>query len=193
MKTTLTLLALVSLSHTALIAQSDSLEADKQALRELGASYEKAINTGDLRSLAGSLTTTVSAVFMTGDELKSLDAMQAFFDDIKKRLGEGSSYTVKLMPDDTQFFGDIALAHGTADEMVKLGNGSSFSYTTRWTAVLRKLEGTWKAERLHVSLNPIENPIVAALTQAQSWLVGSVASLCGVVLGFLLARLRRKS
>jgi uncharacterized protein (TIGR02246 family) len=193
MKTTLTLLALVSLSHTALVAQSDSLEADKQALRALGASYEKAINTGDLRPLAGSLTTSSSAVFMTGDELKSLDAMQAFFDDIKKRLGEGSTYTVKLVPDDTQFFGDIALAHGTADETVKLGNGSNFSYSTRWTALLRKLEGTWKAERLHVSLNPIDNPIVAARSKAQSWMVGIVASVSGILLGYLLARLRRKS
>lgn len=192
MKIKLALLCLIPLFQTA-TAQTEDREADKQALRGLGANYEKAINSGDLRPLGDSLTPTASAVFMTGDELKSLDAMQTFFDDIKTRLGAGSSYTIKLIPDDTQFFGDIALAHGTADEMVKLGNGSSFAYTTRWTALLRKLEGTWKAERLHVSLNPLDNPIVNARSKAQSWLVGIVASVAGIVLGFLVAKIRKKS
>jgi ketosteroid isomerase-like protein len=192
MKTRLTFLISLFLSQLAL-AQQDGTEADKQALRALGASYEKAINSGDLNPLASSLSSTASAVFLTNDEVQGLPAMQAFFDDIKKRLGEGSSYTVKLVPDDTQFFGDTALAHGAADETVRLGNGSSFTYTTRWTALLRKLDGIWKAERLHVSLNPIDNPIVAARSKAQSWLVGVVAALAGIVLGFLMARLRRKA
>lgn len=190
MKTRLTFLVLLLLSQLAL-AQQDGTEADKQALRTLGASYEKAINSGDLSSLAPSLTSTASAVFLTNDEVKGLPAMQAFFNDIKKRLGPGSSYSIKLVPDDTQFFGDIALAHGSTEESVTMA-GKILNYTTRWTAVLRKLEGTWKAERLHVSLNPIDNPIIAARTVGQSWLVGAVASVSGIVLGFLLARLRRK-
>ena len=148
MKTRLTFLASLLLSQLAL-AQQDGTEADKQALRTLGASYEKAINSGDLSSLAPSLTSTASAVFLTNDEVKGLLAMQAFFDDIKKRLGPGSSYSIKLVPDDTQFFGDIALAHGSTEESVTMA-GKILNYTTRWTAVLRKLEGTWKAERLHV-------------------------------------------
>lgn len=190
MKTRFLFLASLVLSQLAL-AQQDT-EADKQALRALGASYEKAINSGDLSPLAPSLTPTASAVFLTNDEFKGLPAMQAFFDDIKKRLGSGSSYQVKLLPDDTQFFGDTALAHGSADEMVTLANGSSFTYTTRWTALLRKLDGAWKAERLHVSLDPIDNPIVAARTTAQSWLIGSGAALLGALLGFLIARLKSK-
>jgi len=128
---------------------------------------------------------------MTGDEVVGIDAMQAFFDDIKQRLGPGSSYSVKLVPDDTQFFGDLALAHGTADESVKLGTGTAFSYTTRWTALLRKLDGTWKAERLHVSLNPIENPIIEARTQAQIWTWGLGGAVGGLLLGFLLGRRKR--
>jgi len=192
MKTTLVLLCMGFLCQRA-AAQTDALESEKQALRALGATYEKAINSGDLRTLASSLTPTASAVFMTGDELKSLNEMQAFFDSIKKRLGEGSSYSVKLVPDDTQFFGDIALAHGTANETVKLGNGSSFSYTTRWTALLRKLGGAWKAERLHVSLNPLDNPIVAARCRAQNWTIGMVTTAMGIAVGFLAARLRRKA
>lgn len=191
MKTHFTFLASLLFSQLA-PAQQDGAEADKQALRALGASYEKAINSGDLSSLAPSLTTTASAVFLTSDEVKGLPAMQAFFDDIKKRLGPGSSYQVKLLPDDTQFFGDTALAHGSAEESVTMA-GKTLSYTTRWTALLRKLEGTWKAERLHVSLNPIDNPIISARSKAQIWLVGIVASLSGALVGFLIARRRRGS
>ena len=40
--------------------------------------------------------------------------MQKYFDEIKQRLGKGSSYAVKLKPERTEFFGDIAFAHGVA-------------------------------------------------------------------------------
>src|SRR5436190_15428660 len=75
-------------------------EADKNALRALGRRYEEAINSSNLKGLADSVTPTASAVFMTGDEVTGVEAMQKFFDEAKKMMGEGSRHTVKLIPDD---------------------------------------------------------------------------------------------
>ena len=57
---------------------------------------------------------------------------------------------MKLRLDDTDFFGESAIAHAS-DESVTLGSGRSIDYTTRWTAVLRNVDGRWLVARLPVS------------------------------------------
>lgn len=161
-------------------ALDDEHAADREALRELGSHYEQAINTGNLMPLASSIATNASAVFATNDEVQGLDAMQKYFDSIKERLGKNSSYTVKLNPDRTEFFGDIALAHGSSDETAKLGNGREYRFKTHWTAVLRKDGKTWKAHRLHVSMDPFDNPAITARLQMRTWIAGGFGMLAAV-------------
>jgi ketosteroid isomerase-like protein len=178
-----------ALAQTA--APDDEHAADRAALRALGGQYEQAINSGDLRVLAPSVAPEASAVFATNDEVHGLDAMQKYFDSIKTRLGSGSSYTVKLDPDRTEFFGDIALAHGRSDETAKLGSGREYHFTTHWTAVLRNDSGRWKAQRLHVSMNPLDNPAITARLNARTWAVGACV-LLAVVVGFWIGRTVRR-
>ena len=162
-------------------ATEDEHAADRAALRKLGGRYEQAINSGDLRPLAPSVAAEASAVFATNDEVQGLDAMQKYFDSIKERLGNGSSYTVKLTPDRTEFFGDIALAHGRSDETAKLGSGREYRFTTHWTAVLRKDSGSWKAQRLHVSMDPLDTPAITARLQFRTWIAATAGVLAAAV------------
>jgi len=179
-------------SANSCLAQGSGSEADKNALRELGARYEKAINEANLNSLADAVLPGASAVFMTGDEVHGLPAMQQFLERTKEQLGNGVKCTIKLRPDDTDFYGDTAIAHGSSDETVVLGSGRSLEYTTRWTGVLRKVDGHWMAARLHVSLDPINNPIVSFRSNARALATGGVALVAGLLMGWLAARRRRK-
>lgn len=172
-------------------AQEAGREADKAALRALGQRYEEAINLGNLTSMSDVILPDASAVFATGDEVRGLAAMQGFMDKMKGQLGAGSRYSVKLRPDDTDFFGESAIAHGSSDESVTLGTGRSLSYTTRWTAVLRKVDGHWLVSRLHVSLDPIDNPIVSARLRLRTWMAGGAGLLLGAVGGWAVARRAR--
>ena len=183
----ISLFATVAISTT-LVAQESGSEADKNALRQLKARYEEAISTGHLTPLGDTLTPTASAVFLTGEEVKGLDAMQQYFDGIRQQLGPGSSYRVQVQPDDTQFFGDIALAHGVANETATLGNGTDLNYTTRWTAVLRKIDGTWKTERVQTTLNPFDNPVITSKTRFTAVLWSAIAAVVGVLVGWLFGR-----
>jgi ketosteroid isomerase-like protein len=180
-------LLVLTLTASRLIAQTpaDPHEADRAALRELGARYEQAINEGKLTGLADALLPEMSAVFATGDEVRGMEAMQKFYDDIKTKLGDGSTYSIKMLPDRTDFFGDTAVAHGKSDEHVRLGNGTELDYQTLWTAVLLKQNGQWKAARLHVSLDPVNNPFVAMKTKWRDRLFAAA----GLALGLLLWRL----
>jgi len=186
------LLAFATLLPAQEAAPPDDRDADKTALRALAKTYETAINSGDLSSLAGSLLPEASAVFLTGDECRGLPAMQAFYDNIKSQLGPGSRYSVKLHPDTTDFHGDIVIGHGTSDEHVVLGSGKELSYQAKWTAVLKKSGDRWLASRLHISLDPINNPIVATRYAVTGWLMLGAGALGGSVVGYLLGKRRRR-
>jgi ketosteroid isomerase-like protein len=172
-------------------APDDQHAADRAALRELGSQYEQAINSGNLMPLAPLIAPEASAVFATNDEVQGLDAMQKYFDSIKERLGKGSSYTVKLNPDRTEFFGDIALGHGRSEETAKLGSGREYHFTTHWTAVLRKDGGSWKAHRLHVSMDPLDNPAIAARLQIRTWIAAALGMLAAGA-AFVVGRASKK-
>lgn len=172
-------------------APDDGHAADRAALRELGSRYEQAINSGNLLPLAPSIAPEASAVFVTNDEVQGLEAMQKYFDSIKERLGKNSSYVIKLTPDHTEFFGDIALAHGRSDETAKLGNGREYSFTTHWTAVLRKENGAWMAHRLHVSMDPFDNPVIKARIQF-THLIAAAIGLVAAGVAFAIGRATKK-
>jgi uncharacterized protein (TIGR02246 family) len=164
---------------------------DKDALRALAKNYENAISQGDLMQLKDSVRDDASAVFITGERISGLAAMQTYLEKIKSTLGEGSTYSVKLIPDDTYFDGDIAIAEGISEEKVKLAGGKEFSYQTRWTATLKKTDGKWQALRLHVSLNPFDNPVIAYRARMQKWTYGGIGVIGGLLLGFFLRKARR--
>jgi uncharacterized protein (TIGR02246 family) len=185
----LSLLVFLSTAH----AQTpDPHAADREALRSIGARYEQAINQADLNSLADSVLPDASAVFMTNDELKGLPAMQAFIEGVRKEIGEGSVYQVKLRPAATEFHGDLAIAHGESDESVTFKNGKQIAYVTKWTAVLKKVDGRWKALRLHVSLNPIDNPIIDLQQGVRNWIWAFGGLAVGVLTMVVIGIVRRK-
>ncbi len=187
-------LLLLILTTPCLLAQApaDPHEADRAALRALGERYEQAINEGNLTALADALLPEMSAVFATGDEVRGVEAMQKFYDDIKARLGEGSTYRIKMLPESTDFFDDTAVAHGTSDEHVRLGNGTELNYQTLWTAVLHKQNGQWKAARLHVSLDPVNNPIVEMKAKWRERLLLAAGLVSGLVLAWAFAFWRKR-
>lgn len=168
-------------------------EADKTALRALGARFEAAINQGDLTPLAADLAPDPSAVFLTGDECRGLPAMQAFYDKVRAMLGTGGTYTIKLRPADTDFRGSTAIARGLSEETATTGSGAVYSFETKWTAVLLKQpDGRWLAARLHVSMDPVDNPLAAAKHAAAGWAKLAAGAAAGLPLGWFLARRRRR-
>ena len=172
-------------------AAGNDRPADRQALRELRLKYEAAINQGSFDTLKDSIAPGASVVFMTGDQVTGIEAMQTFYNGIKKQLGEGSSFSVALKPEKVEFFGDIAVAHGTSDETVVPGHGSPLTYRSLWTAVLHHSDNRWQALRLHVSIDPINNPIVAAKTRLSSGLALAGGLGIGVILTLIMTRRKR--
>jgi len=189
----LKILALWASASAISLALEPDRSADKQQLQALAARYEVAINQGSFSELQDSLAPELSAVFMTGIEVKGIKEMQKYYDEIKAKIGSGGSYTVKLLPDATDFYDNVAVAHGASDETVVLGNGKRITYQSHWTAVLEKANGKWMASRLHVSIDPIENPFVAMKVGVTKWMNLGIGGLAGLAIAWLLMRLKSKS
>lgn len=165
-----------------------SQEADKQALRDLKAIYEKAIATKDLELIKPHLASEFSAVMITADEVKDYDGIKAYWEKVTGFIGKDGTYTVSIEPDDTIFEGNIAIAKGIANEKV-IRNGKPIALVSKWTAIARKEGGTWKLVRIQATIDPVNNPIVTALGKAKLWITGAVAAISGLLIGLLWRRI----
>lgn len=162
-------------------------EEDKVALRNLKAIYEKAIADQDLSSLESHLAKDFTAVMITADEVKGYDGIVKYWNKVIDFLGQDGTYQVSIDPDDTIFDGNIAIATGRAKEHAVRG-GKALEFTSKWTAVARKEGGDWKLVRIQASIDPINNPLLAAVNGFEKWIIGGLALVVGVVVGRLLPR-----
>jgi ketosteroid isomerase-like protein len=166
-----------------------SQEADKQALRDLKSTYEKAIAAGDLSVIEPFLADDFTAVMITADEVEDYAGIKAYWKKVTEFIGDDGTYTVSVVPDDTIFEGNIAIAKGTAKEHV-VRNGKTIDLVSKWTAIARKEGNTWKLVRIQASIDPVTNPIVTALNRGKILLTGGVAGGVGLLVGWLLSRLK---
>ena len=165
-------------------------EQDKDALRSLRATYEKAIAERDLELLKPHLAPDFTAVMITADEITGYDGILSYWKKVEDFLGPDGTYQVSVDPDDTIFEGNIAIAKGRAKEQVVRG-GKHLDFTSQWTAIARKEGDAWKIVRIQASIDPIGNPIIAALQGYQQWLIGLAALLGGLIIGRLLPRRKK--
>jgi ketosteroid isomerase-like protein len=159
-------------------------ESLHQELRGLKKAYEDAVNSGNLAPLAPVFGPQSSGVVATNEEFHTLAEMQAIFDRFKNSLGPDYIYRVKLNPERSLIYGDIAVARGTSDEYVK-SNGHEFNLTTRWTAVLRRENGQWHLLRSQVSMDPFHNSVTDHFFASVKRIYGGGGLAIGAVLGLL--------
>ncbi len=119
--------------------------------------------------------------------------MQQYYHDVREKIGSASTYTVKLTPDATEFFGDMALAHGNCDETLTSGKGDPVTWQSKWTAVLQKADGQWRTARLHASMDPIDNPLAAMKAGATKWTFAAGGLITGSLLMAIFLRWKTKA
>ena len=98
-------------------------EADHEALRRLKTAYEEAIRNNQIETLAGHFHADFHGVMVTGRAVNSFADVQQFWRDIRGLIGEGGTYTTTVNPERSVILGDIALARGTTDDVVKNRGG----------------------------------------------------------------------
>jgi hypothetical protein len=67
-----------------------------------------------------------------------------------------------------------------------------FGLDSNWSSTSVKSDGQWKVAALHLSANVFTNDLIGEAKSA-AWITGIAGALAGIVLGLLLAWLRKRS
>lgn len=171
------------------LAAADDAKAHDE-LRQLLAVYEKAINSGDLASLESFFSPESSGVVVDNQPFKNFAELKAIYSQFHASF-PGTIYHIKMDAEPSQLFGDVAVAHGTCDEAVKMGAGE-FTYTSHWTAVLKHDNGQWKLVRSQFTMDPFRSSIVQYFVRQTKLYAGLGGLAAGLVIGFIAARMLGK-
>ena len=167
-------------------SSSGADEAEHEALRKLKAAYEDAVGNNHIDALSGSFHSDFHGVMVTGRAVNSFADVQQFWRDIRGLIGEGGSYTTAVNPERSVILGDVALARGTTDDVVKTSDGHEYRFTTLWTATLQKEGGTWKIRSVQGTMDPIANPFVREFAKRVLVRVSSGVGVASLVIGALI-------
>jgi len=160
---------------------ADPHAADRAALLALAHTYEEAIAKGDGEALIAHLSEKCSITVVTGENIDSPAALRTHFDAVRKLLA-GGHHQITLHPEPALFSGDIAICHGTADEVATLGSGRTFAFKSSFTAVLKHEGAEWKLVRLQTGMDPVRNCFVEYFTKTA---VRTTALFAGVIAGMI--------
>lgn len=102
------------------------------------------------------------------------------------------SYSADLNADELSILygGDTAVSWGSANEHMKLKDGTDLAFTSRWSATLVKENGQWLVANLHASTNLFDNPMLS-FAKRMMYIAAGVALLLGLVAGVVIGRRRK--
>ena len=172
---------------------ADGSDEDKQALRAMARLFEQAVGQRDLTKFQAVLAPEFRGTLVT-DEVVNRDSIAGFWNWVWGLIGQKGKWEVKIEPDDTMFFGDIAVARGVANDHIVTESGRDYRFQWHWTLVLQKRDGQWKGLAGHGSMDPLGNPFIRVEQRWMKALFGGGGVLVGLVAGVggtLLLRRRR--
>jgi ketosteroid isomerase-like protein len=173
---------LLALALAVPAAAADGSEEDKDALRAMARLFEQAVAQHDLRKFQDVLAPEFVATLVT-DEVVTRESMVKFWDWVWGLIGPKGQWQVKIEPEPTLFFGDIAVARGVANDHIVDARGRDYRFNWHWTVVLHKREGQWKPIVGHGSMDPLGNPFIQVEQTWMKILFGGGGLLAGLVVG----------
>jgi ketosteroid isomerase-like protein len=177
---------LLSFTPAVLAADNDGHDSDRDALRKLCATYEDAVNSNNLSKLKPLLADGFTGVMESAEEIKSYNDLEAFWKKIWVILGSGGRYHVKVITDQTDFIGDLAVSRGYTEESFHTTSGKDYAVQARWTAITCKQNGEWKIFRVQGTINALDNPAITEMVKQAKICFGAVGTILGLALGFIL-------
>jgi uncharacterized protein (TIGR02246 family) len=185
------MLILLLLTFPLAAQQPDAATHD--ALRQLKATMEKALNERDLNAIVANVDPNVVFTTMNGDVCRGPQQIRAYFDKMLNAPGHIVK-DVKVAFDvdqlTTLYGGDTGVAYGTSNDHYVLTDGKNFDIRGRWTCTMVKNGDRWAIAAFHYSANVFDNPIIDRYKRAV-WQAGIAAGLVSLLIGFAAGRLQR--
>ena len=176
--------------------QPDAHAEDRKQLRAMLAEFEAAINAQSIERMVAHMTDDVTVIWLNAEVSRGKDEVRAYYG---RMVGHDKAILSKYLTKATigapaKFFGDIAIADGSAaDEFYPIARGP-FRLDSRWSTTVVKNAGEWKVISLHLSSNVFNNPLLDEIKAdiVKAGVVGAIGGLvAGLLVMYLLMRTRR--
>jgi len=187
--------AIALVAATGLAQQPDPHAEDRAQLRAMLAEFEAAINAQSIDRMVAAMDDNVTVIWLNAEVSRGKDEVRAYYG---RMVGHEKAILSKYLTKASlgapaKFYGDIAIADGSAmDEFYPIARGF-FRLDSRWSTTVIKNAGQWKIVALHLSSNVFNNPL---LDEVQTNIVkaGIAGLLIGLALMWLITSvLRRRS
>ena len=175
-------------------ADTSDPTADHEALRVMLTDAEKAINEGRFDDLTKYFDPNINVIYQNAEVADGIPEVQAF----QKRIlndngGVLKGFKTKVTADKlTEFYGDTAIAYGSAVDHYTLVTGKEMDVTSKWSTTLVKENGVWKVVSLQFTTNLFDNPLLS-IAKASNKYFGIGGLVLGLILGFFGVKLLRKN
>jgi uncharacterized protein (TIGR02246 family) len=184
---------LVLLLLTVPMAAQEPDAATHDALRQLKATMEKALNERDLNAIVANVDPNVVFTTMNGDVCRGPREIRAYFDKMLNAPGHivkdvKVSFDVDQLT--TLYGGDTGVAYGRSNDHYVLTDGKTFDIRGRWTCTMVKNGDRWVIAAFHYSANVFDNPILDRYKRAM-WQAGIAIGLVMLLIGYAGGRLQR--
>lgn len=171
-------------------------ESVHNALRQLKATMEKALNERDVNAIVANVDPNVVFTTMNGDVCRGPAQIRAYFHKMLEAPGHiVKDVKVSFEVDEltTLYGGDTGVAYGSSKDHYVLTNGDTFDIQGRWTGTMVKNGDRWVIAAFHYSANVFDNPILDRYKKVMTWVAagaGAVALILGLLIGMMLGRRR---
>lgn len=164
--------------------------ATHNALRQLKATMEKALNERDLETIVANVDPKVVFTTMNGDVCHGPEEIRAYFN----KMLNGPDHIVKDVKVafevdqlTTLYGGDTGVAYGSSKDHYELMGGDTFDIRGRWTCTMVKNGDRWVIAAFHYSANVFDNPILDRYRKGVTW--AALAGLAfGLTIGIIVGR-----
>ena len=198
MKTLLPLFLVIALPIVApgpaLADAPDPHAADREALIKVFHEMEAAINDQNVERMIAQMTPDATVTWLNGEVSRGHDQIRAYYQRMVKgpeRILDRYTTAAKIGAH-ARFFGDVAVADGTMRDSFFPVTRAPFQLDSHWSSVSVKVDGQWKVAAMHLSANVFTNDLIDEATSA-AWKTGIGGAIVGLILGVLVAWLRRQS
>lgn len=182
-----------SLFGTINLQADEQHKPDRSQLKNLLSMIESALNQADIEQLTAHLHKDVVVTFLNAEVARGIPAVRTYF--AKIMSGDNAIladyHTQAKISAPAVFFGNVALAQGTAQDEFTLANGHMIPVNTLWSATIVKQGEQWKVAQLHFSSNLFDNALLDS-AEKSIIVVSIIAAIAGLFIGFFIRSFRSK-
>ena len=189
-------LVLLSLASAhAVAAGADTHADDRKELLKVFREIEAGINAQNVDRMVMQMAPDATVTWLNGEVSRGHAEIKAYYDRMvkgEKRILDKYTTAAKVSAP-ARFFGngEVAVADGTTEDEFFPAARGPFRLSSNWTSTSAKLDGQWKVVGLHLSSNVFTNPLLDEAKGA-IWYAATGCLAGGFVLGYLMARMRRR-